>query len=257
MPTIECRAALDSGGRCRRRLGAATRKRAGRTSSDAAARCGLKLIMSEPADTSATAGVARKHMRRALRILNWASMGVCIVLLGLWGGSTQYDMASGMRGYPGSTRWVFAVYEGGFMLVVYHFDADSDALKQLQADGFSTYRVWAWPPRGWHVERIIRGRSAIRAKYPFWPRLTSSSYPHPCKSACTCGRGENCHLVGAEFGHHELWLPIWAPLLVIAVPTAMLFWRDRRRIAPGHCRKCDYNLRGNVSGVCPECGTPT
>jgi predicted RNA-binding Zn-ribbon protein involved in translation (DUF1610 family) len=22
------------------------------------------------------------------------------------------------------------------------------------------------------------------------------------------------------------------------------------------CRKCGYNLTGNVSGVCPECGTP-
>jgi hypothetical protein len=22
----------------------------------------------------------------------------------------------------------------------------------------------------------------------------------------------------------------------------------------GHCRKCGYNLTGNVSGICPECG---
>lgn len=25
----------------------------------------------------------------------------------------------------------------------------------------------------------------------------------------------------------------------------------------GHCPVCDYNLSGNTSGVCPECGTPT
>ena len=24
---------------------------------------------------------------------------------------------------------------------------------------------------------------------------------------------------------------------------------------PGYCRKCDHDLTGNVSGVCPECGT--
>ena len=24
----------------------------------------------------------------------------------------------------------------------------------------------------------------------------------------------------------------------------------------GYCKKCDYDLTGNVSGVCPECGTP-
>lgn len=29
-------------------------------------------------------------------------------------------------------------------------------------------------------------------------------------------------------------------------------WRRRRR---GLCRRCGYNLEGNVSGLCPECGT--
>lgn len=24
---------------------------------------------------------------------------------------------------------------------------------------------------------------------------------------------------------------------------------------PGHCRSCGYDLTGNVSGVCPECGS--
>lgn len=29
----------------------------------------------------------------------------------------------------------------------------------------------------------------------------------------------------------------------------------RKRRIPGHCKSCDYNLTGNISGVCPECGT--
>ena len=34
--------------------------------------------------------------------------------------------------------------------------------------------------------------------------------------------------------------------------------RERRPFyPPGHCQKCGYNLTGNVSGVCPECGEST
>lgn len=51
-----------------------------------------------------------------------------------------------------------------------------------------------------------------------------------------------------------MWLPCWTSFLFVAFPTAVLFWLGRRRIPLGHCRKCGYDLRGNESGVCPECG---
>jgi hypothetical protein len=47
-------------------------------------------------------------------------------------------------------------------------------------------------------------------------------------------------------------LSFWIPFLFVAIPTAFLFWHDRRIL--GYCLKCDYNLTGNISGVCPECG---
>ena len=50
-------------------------------------------------------------------------------------------------------------------------------------------------------------------------------------------------------------LPLWIPLALLAVPTAWLWLLDRRRPAPGKCR-CGYDLTGNTSGRCPECGTP-
>ncbi len=50
-------------------------------------------------------------------------------------------------------------------------------------------------------------------------------------------------------------LPLWLPLLIAAIPTAFLWHRDRRCHPLGHCRKCGYDLRGNESGRCSECGT--
>ncbi len=48
-------------------------------------------------------------------------------------------------------------------------------------------------------------------------------------------------------------IPLWIPLLIFAVPTFILWRRDRRH-PPGHCQRCGYDLTGNVSGRCPECG---
>lgn len=41
---------------------------------------------------------------------------------------------------------------------------------------------------------------------------------------------------------------------LFGILLSRLIWRDRRRRLPGHCKKCGYDLRGNVSGRCPECG---
>jgi hypothetical protein len=51
-------------------------------------------------------------------------------------------------------------------------------------------------------------------------------------------------------------IPLWLPLLPAVFTTAILFYCDHhRRFRPGHCPKCNYNLTGNESGVCPECGS--
>jgi hypothetical protein len=55
-------------------------------------------------------------------------------------------------------------------------------------------------------------------------------------------------------------VPAWIPLAAAAaLPAAWLLGRSygalRRRLRrPGTCPACGYDLTGNVSGVCPECG---
>jgi hypothetical protein len=71
-----------------------------------------------------------------------------------------------------------------------------------------------------------------------------------------------------EFGLYRKGKPYWVPgstgsyyaywliLTGLVVPTAILWYRDRRPL-PGRCRQCGYDSTGNVSGRCPECGAPT
>ncbi len=51
----------------------------------------------------------------------------------------------------------------------------------------------------------------------------------------------------------ELYVPIWALIVLVGSPTLWL-WRCDRRRQPGLCIKCGYDLRGADHEVCPECG---
>lgn len=57
-----------------------------------------------------------------------------------------------------------------------------------------------------------------------------------------------------DTGMRMIGVPLWMPLVLIAVPTAWLFGRDRRA-SPDHC-PCGYPLTGLAPGApCPECGS--
>lgn len=59
-------------------------------------------------------------------------------------------------------------------------------------------------------------------------------------------------------GHVLVIVPLWCLASVVVIPMAALWyeeWRRKVRDRPGHCKRCGYNLSGNVSGRCPECGT--
>ena len=55
-------------------------------------------------------------------------------------------------------------------------------------------------------------------------------------------------------------IPYWFLVLAILLPgpwwmrRSIRAWRKESRIRHGLCVTCGYNLTGNVSGVCPECG---
>ena len=51
-------------------------------------------------------------------------------------------------------------------------------------------------------------------------------------------------------------LPLFTLLAAVAVPT-LLVLRFVPKFPRGCCRRCGYDLTGNVSGTCPECGQPS
>jgi hypothetical protein len=56
-------------------------------------------------------------------------------------------------------------------------------------------------------------------------------------------------------GSRLIYMPLWMIALVPAVIALYCWRRERRRPRYGHCQACGYNLTGNVTGRCPECGT--
>jgi hypothetical protein len=42
---------------------------------------------------------------------------------------------------------------------------------------------------------------------------------------------------------------------LVAAAAVRTMWRRHHPLPRGHCETCGYNLRGNRSGRCPECGT--
>ena len=64
----------------------------------------------------------------------------------------------------------------------------------------------------------------------------------------------------ASRGGWTLTMSTWMPTLLtspLLIPFVILMHgshRHRRRARAGRCVTCGYNLTGNVSGICPECG---
>ena len=165
-------------------------------------------------------------------MLKWAGMAVCVLLLALFVGCVWYGVVWRSSKRP---RWWFAIVYGQVALGAAFSDPSALVFPEPPPDPYC-WKELGYPP-GWRVYRDAR---SMRQRLRFWAWL-------PAVERYPSGRR-------ASF---LVWVPIWMPLVLVALPTAFLWRLDRRRIPPGHCLKCGYNLTGNVSGVCPECGTPT
>ncbi len=146
--------------------------------------------------------IPRPSRRR--RVLKWAELAVCLLIVVAWGLSLGWVVTFCGDG------WCLACSRGFFAVIA----------------------CPAFSEDGWGLEA------------PPAPNDARSGFGWPWYSSDKTG----------EIPLRGGGLPLWMPLAFVAIPTAVLFWHDRRRIPPGHCEKCGYDLTGNVSGRCPECG---
>ena len=152
------------------------------------------------------------------RVAKWAALVVCAVLAPVY----VLSVWKAFRLYvPLANHIVVCGFEGGAIV----FGVVSDT---------TSPRFFQWFP----------DHTSVGSYYPFggW------AYPG----------NPHFHWI-PEYKHipgwaHGLWIPIWMLLAAFGPTTAFLWYTERYRISSGHCKKCGYDLTGNMSGRCPECG---
>ena len=170
-----------------------------------------------------------KPLRRNRRWLRWLGVALTVWLVALWWATAWYGISyeqyflNGKYGVnlelsKGKLRAELATYNHVFMA----------RYAELGSSWPTGFRIgWLRPP-----SRVL------------YPRVRWSSNMGIELEGVSCGTWSGFSLL------------LWIPALVLAFPTAFLWYRWwRRRIPPGHCQRCGYDLGGSTVR-CPECGTP-
>lgn len=119
--------------------------------------------------------------------------------------------------------------------------------------GWIRTEVYAWPARvdinGGVLNVSVSPYRDVRAGFGVVD-ITDQSFPFRRDYEFRWSRWR-LHRRPRAFG---IEIPAWAPLGLVG-GCLILMWRRRHR-SPDHCARCNYNLRGNVTGRCSECGAP-
>jgi len=210
------------------------------------------LLVTEAALVYAATVLAAWH-RRKLTFAAALSLAAAAAITALWVRGT--NSADALHVYScgllpdriAERDWEFVSASGGFRL----------GWKDREVsvpDGLLTWR-----------QRIQWGRAGDEPSYPIAEPLKTED-----KGSVHTWHGfEAQSRMSHEFDRlavaHEasMTFPDWCPLAALGLFPAVWLGRSvlrsryRRRRRRGHCTACGYNLKGNTSGVCPECGART
>ena len=175
----------------------------------------------------------KRRRSRTRRVLKWCLIVSCAVLGLLWFASRWLAPWCELY-YAGGERGLFASATNGEIWLWYAV-RDAEAVRELARQG--------------HPLRSECGLSRPYLDSFFWPEFAPVRYErHPNVVYAKDQPGRVC---GYQV---ELAVAIWLVLVPFLVATIALWWLDYRKFPIGHCQCCGYDLTGNVSGRCPECG---
>ncbi|MCC7408404.1 MAG: hypothetical protein IT442_10040 [Phycisphaeraceae bacterium] len=189
-------------------------------------------------------------MRRATR--NWskggrrwlafASLGLTVAVVGMWGRSTQTDDTFKMS-LPARSALELDSCGGVILALVIRYEKGIDELDRAP--------LWSWS------SELAHGRDGdfgamqsmgIPVDYP-WDR------PH-----WKLARGRlptRPPRIPVGWSYTQVNFPYWAVALVVSAPLVVglgVMMRQGVRGRRGRCPLCGYDLRGTEGEACPECG---
>jgi len=168
-------------------------------------------------------------LRRFRDCLTILGLALIVALAGVWIASINTKTSVSWRG-----PWTWHIRDGG-----------------LIAHACSNTKMPSLPKPG---EPYRTGREVIPVPQPTGRECRIPS--HSTIEYTSPHFGDTCRIDTVIV---PLWIPILLLFVVTVAPICRLSARIRRhvralRTPTGHCTECGYNLVGNESGICPECG---